>query len=194
MCVGCERLEECVYVYVVLRLGDGLAVGAVLAFLTGPPMPTHPPHPRALTCTHAHPPLPPARKDDPESFQLRPQLSYYPQFMFNFRRSQFIQAGGPEGVGWLVVLWGSVLAVGRPRSPGMPGLGRHRIPTTDLVAAASMQPAHPLGQRITATTAPNTTAATAANSCLPPYTLHPPPLLPVRRCLATAPTRLPTAG
>lgn len=66
---------------------------------------------------------PPARKDDPESFQLRPQLSYYPQFMFNFRRSQFIQAGGPEGVGWVAVLWGSVLAVGRPRSPGMPGIG-----------------------------------------------------------------------
>ncbi|GAB4820058.1 hypothetical protein N2152v2_007104 [Parachlorella kessleri] len=34
------------------------------------------------------------RKDDPESFQLRPQLSYYPQFMFNFRRSQFIQVFG----------------------------------------------------------------------------------------------------
>ena len=39
------------------------------------------------------PPFPPSgrRKDDPDSFQLRPQLSYYPQFMFNFRRSQFIQ-------------------------------------------------------------------------------------------------------
>lgn len=35
------------------------------------------------------------RKDDPDSFQLRPQLSYYPQFMFNFRRSQFIQVGPP---------------------------------------------------------------------------------------------------
>lgn len=34
------------------------------------------------------------RKDDPDSFQLRPQLSYYPQFMFNFRRSQFIQVFG----------------------------------------------------------------------------------------------------
>lgn len=34
------------------------------------------------------------RKDDPDSFQLRPQLSYFPQFMFNFRRSQFIQVFG----------------------------------------------------------------------------------------------------
>lgn len=34
------------------------------------------------------------RKDDPDSFQLRPQLSYYPQFLFNFRRSQFIQVFG----------------------------------------------------------------------------------------------------
>mmetsp|Transcript_10397 Transcript_10397/g.29602 ORF Transcript_10397/g.29602 Transcript_10397/m.29602 type:complete len:756 (+) Transcript_10397:156-2423(+) len=31
------------------------------------------------------------RKDDPSSFQLSPQLSYYPQFMFNLRRSQFVQ-------------------------------------------------------------------------------------------------------
>ena len=37
------------------------------------------------------------RKDDPDSFQLRPQLSYYPQFMFNFRRSQFIQVPGGCG-------------------------------------------------------------------------------------------------
>lgn len=66
-----------------------------------------PPTPPA--CTPAAPPLtlppslPPRRaprsrfgdyqKDDPDSFQLRPQLSYYPQFMFNFRRSQFIQVG-----------------------------------------------------------------------------------------------------
>jgi protein transport protein SEC23 len=34
------------------------------------------------------------RKDDPESFQLRPQLAYLPQFLFNFRRSQFIQVFG----------------------------------------------------------------------------------------------------
>ena len=39
------------------------------------------------------------RKDDPDSFQLRPQLSYYPQFMFNFRRSQFIQVGAAAGCG-----------------------------------------------------------------------------------------------
>ena len=34
------------------------------------------------------------RKDDPDSFQLRPQLAYFPQFLFNFRRSQFIQVFG----------------------------------------------------------------------------------------------------
>lgn len=33
-------------------------------------------------------------KDDAETFQLRPQLAYFPQFMFNFRRSQFIQVFG----------------------------------------------------------------------------------------------------
>jgi protein transport protein SEC23 len=33
-------------------------------------------------------------KDEPESFQLRPQLAYFPQFMFNFRRSQFVQVFG----------------------------------------------------------------------------------------------------
>ena len=31
------------------------------------------------------------RKDDPDSFQLAPQMSFFPQFMFNFRRSQFVQ-------------------------------------------------------------------------------------------------------
>lgn len=34
------------------------------------------------------------RKDEPESFQLQPQLAYYPQFMFHFRRSPFIQVFG----------------------------------------------------------------------------------------------------
>jgi protein transport protein SEC23 len=34
------------------------------------------------------------RKEDPDSFQLRPQLAYLPQFMFNFRRSQFVQVFG----------------------------------------------------------------------------------------------------
>ena len=33
------------------------------------------------------------RKDDPESFNLQPQLEYLPQFMFNLRRSQFVQVG-----------------------------------------------------------------------------------------------------
>ncbi len=32
------------------------------------------------------------RKDDPATFQLTPNMSYYPQFMFNLRRSQFVQA------------------------------------------------------------------------------------------------------
>jgi len=31
------------------------------------------------------------RKEDPHSFQLMPQFSIYPQFMFNLRRSQFVQ-------------------------------------------------------------------------------------------------------
>jgi len=31
------------------------------------------------------------RKDDPQSFQLAPMFSIYPQFMFNLRRSQFVQ-------------------------------------------------------------------------------------------------------
>lgn len=30
-------------------------------------------------------------KDDPNSFQLSPELHYYPQFMFHLRRSQFLQ-------------------------------------------------------------------------------------------------------
>ena len=34
------------------------------------------------------------RKDDPDSFQLQPRLAYFPQFLFNFRRSQFIQVFG----------------------------------------------------------------------------------------------------
>lgn len=34
------------------------------------------------------------RKDDPTSFNLRPELSFYPQFMFNLRRSQFVQVFG----------------------------------------------------------------------------------------------------
>lgn len=33
------------------------------------------------------------RKDDPTSFNLQPQLEYLPQFMFNLRRSQFVQVG-----------------------------------------------------------------------------------------------------
>lgn len=41
-----------------------------------------------LCCNHA------CRKDDPSSFNLRPELSFYPQFMFNLRRSQFVQVFG----------------------------------------------------------------------------------------------------
>ena len=37
------------------------------------------------------------RKDDPESFVLAPGLAFYPQFMFNFRRSQFVQVRGLAG-------------------------------------------------------------------------------------------------
>ncbi len=31
------------------------------------------------------------RKDSPDTFTLAPELEYYPQFMFNLRRSQFVQ-------------------------------------------------------------------------------------------------------
>ena len=31
------------------------------------------------------------RKEDAQSFQLSPQFSIYPQFMFHLRRSQFLQ-------------------------------------------------------------------------------------------------------
>eukprot|EP01026_Neomeris_dumetosa_P025585 TRINITY_DN2104_c0_g2_i4.p1 TRINITY_DN2104_c0_g2~~TRINITY_DN2104_c0_g2_i4.p1 ORF type:complete len:1015 (-),score=160.46 TRINITY_DN2104_c0_g2_i4:299-3193(-) len=34
------------------------------------------------------------RKDDPQSFTLDVNMSYYPQFMFNLRRSQFVQVFG----------------------------------------------------------------------------------------------------
>ncbi|KAK9814088.1 hypothetical protein WJX72_000474 [[Myrmecia] bisecta] len=34
------------------------------------------------------------RKEDPASFQLSPNMSYFPQFMFNLRRSQFVQVFG----------------------------------------------------------------------------------------------------
>lgn len=34
------------------------------------------------------------RPDDVTSFNLRPELSFYPQFMFNLRRSQFVQVFG----------------------------------------------------------------------------------------------------
>ena len=31
-------------------------------------------------------------KDDPSSFRLPPTFAFYPQFVFNLRRSQFLQA------------------------------------------------------------------------------------------------------
>lgn len=34
------------------------------------------------------------RKDDPASFSLHQNLSFYPQFMFNLRRSPFVQVFG----------------------------------------------------------------------------------------------------
>jgi hypothetical protein len=33
------------------------------------------------------------RKDDPQSFTLQENMAFYPQFMFNLRRSQFVQVG-----------------------------------------------------------------------------------------------------
>ena len=34
------------------------------------------------------------RKDDPQSFVLHENMSFFPQFMFNLRRSQFVQVQG----------------------------------------------------------------------------------------------------
>ena len=48
------------------------------------------------------------RKDDPASFQLMPQFSIYPQFMFNLRRSQFVQVfnNSPDETAYYrLVLW-----------------------------------------------------------------------------------------
>jgi len=41
------------------------------------------------------------RKDEPSSFALSPSLSLFPQFMFNLRRSQFVQVGkGKRAARW----------------------------------------------------------------------------------------------
>ena len=48
------------------------------------------------------------RKDDPVSFQLMPQFSIYPQFMFNLRRSQFVQVfnNSPDETAYYrMILW-----------------------------------------------------------------------------------------
>ena len=48
------------------------------------------------------------RKDDPASFQLMPQFSIYPQFMFNLRRSQFVQVfnNSPDETAYYrMILW-----------------------------------------------------------------------------------------
>lgn len=52
---------------------------------------TYPPclHTRLPTCRFAE-----YRKDDPASFMLHSNLQYFPQFMFNLRRSQFVQVFG----------------------------------------------------------------------------------------------------
>lgn len=34
------------------------------------------------------------QKDEPASFEMAAVMSYYPQFMFNLRRSQFVQVRG----------------------------------------------------------------------------------------------------
>jgi len=48
------------------------------------------------------------RKDDANSFQLMPQFSIYPQFMFNLRRSQFVQVfnNSPDETAYYrMILW-----------------------------------------------------------------------------------------
>lgn len=44
------------------------------------------------------------RKDDPASFLLHQNLSYFPQFMFNMRRSPFVQVR-------VYMLWGGCVGV-----------------------------------------------------------------------------------
>ena len=91
------------------------------------------------------------RKDDPDSFQLRPQLSYYPQFMFNFRRSQFIQVGGAPGVAVVVAVVVVLTVV-----VALPGAGASRLrlrlapscPLKDILCLAS-PPTIPLPAHLT---------------------------------------------
>ena len=46
------------------------------------------------------------RKDDPNSFAMAQEMSYYPQFMFNLRRSQFVQVCN-QGAGRVACMAGS---------------------------------------------------------------------------------------
>ena len=38
------------------------------------------------------------RKEEPDSFSLAPTMTIFPQFMFNLRRSQFVQASLPPAL------------------------------------------------------------------------------------------------
>ncbi len=47
------------------------------------------------------------RKEDPQSFSLHENMSFYPQFMFNLRRSQFVQASCCAlGLAFCSIDWG----------------------------------------------------------------------------------------
>jgi hypothetical protein len=95
------------------------------------------------------------------SFSLHANLSFYPQFMFNLRRSPFVQVGGSGE-------WSDGLRspADRARPPAAGGASR---------APAGRAPARNAGAP---TLWPRSTAQ-----------IPPPPPAPSRRCLALGPTR-----
>jgi len=84
------------------------------------------------------------RKDDPTSFQLCPQLSYYPQFMFNLRRSQFVQVfnNSPDETAYyrLVLLRESVSDSMVMIQPQITAYSFNGPPEPVLLDVSSMQP------------------------------------------------------
>jgi len=99
------------------------------------------------------------RKEDAQSFQLSPQFSIYPQFMFHLRRSQFLQTFNT--------------------SPDESAF--HRLVGTDC-ASRRVCPQHNMRQR-------RQPLAFAGESAEPAGLSHPPsPALRQRRCIAAART------
>ena len=111
------------------------------------------------------------RRDDPMSFALSPSLSFYPQFMFNLRRSPFVQVRvrgvrrgglgrGGEAVcvegGGVEVLVMRVLGGGRRRRRDRVLRGCTRSNTQSNNAHNQNQPKHLTNNKLTQTT-PNQT-------------------------------------